>query len=187
MSTNGKPGREDWRETRDQGQARTTRPLGDGLGWCTQNQQKCLGYIQNLCFYLTNKPLGKVEFIKFHFIESLNPFCPQMSWQTLQSTVSQTVSEMSSAVASGQCVGGDMQSNREVIPVLPIRSEAEEEDSGRVRPVASARKPVLGSTPAHLSLSTTSSLSSTSTTSAARLVQSSLRDGVAPPQPPPRR
>ena len=80
-----------------------------------------------------------------------------------------------------------MYSNRQVTPVLPIRSEAEEEDSGRVRPVASARKPVLGSTPAHLSLSTTSSLSSTSTTSAARLVQSSLRDGVAPPLPPPRR
>ena len=94
--------------------------------------------------------------------------------------------ELSSGMRS-VCGGGNMSGNKEVIPVLPIRSEAEEDDSGRVRPVASARKPVLGSTPAHLSLSTTSSLSSTSTNPAARLVQSSLRDGVAPPQPPPRR
>ena len=69
-----------------------------------------------------------------------------------------------------------------------IRSEAEEDDRGR--PVVTPRKPgQLGSTPNHLSLSTTSSLSSCSNPSQARLVQSSLRDsrdGGAPPAPPPR-
>ena len=76
---------------------------------------------------------------------------------------------------------------------LFTRSEAEEDDSrgtrgsgrkpslGQIGPdrgqigEQQTRKPSLGSTPAQLSLSTTSSLSSTSTTSAARLVQSSLR------------
>merc|ERR1719500_699989 len=61
-----------------------------------------------------------------------------------------------------------------------IRSEAEDEagvtsDSRPPRPSARS-KPSLGQGPAHLSLSTTSSLSSCSNPSQARLVQSSLRD-----------
>ena len=76
-----------------------------------------------------------------------------------------------------------------------IRSEAEDEDRGGRPPVPAGgghRKPgQLGSTPNHLSLSTTSSLSSCSNTSQARLVQSSLRDirggdSGQPPAPPPR-
>ena len=74
-----------------------------------------------------------------------------------------------------------------------IRSEAEDEaaasDLRPPRPSARA-KPGLGSGPAHLSLSTTSSLSSCSNPSQARLVQSSLRDvrdsSGPPPAPPPR-
>ena len=60
-----------------------------------------------------------------------------------------------------------------------VRSEPEEEER---REEERRRKPQLGSTPAHLSLSTTSSLSSTSATGQARLVQSSS----GPPAPPPR-
>ena len=74
-----------------------------------------------------------------------------------------------------------------------IRSEAEDEERGGRPPVPSGghRKPgQLGTTPNHLSLSTTSSLSSCSNTSQARLVQSSLRDirgdSGQPPAPPPR-
>ena len=64
-----------------------------------------------------------------------------------------------------------------------LRSEPEEEDRREDRREDKRRrKPQLGSTPAHLSLSTTSSLSSTSNTSQARLVQSSS----GPPPPPPR-
>ena len=75
-----------------------------------------------------------------------------------------------------------------------IRSEAEDEaavtsDSRPPRPSARS-KPGLGQAPAHLSLSTTSSLSSCSNPSQARLVQSSLRDirdsSGPPPAPPPR-
>ena len=75
-----------------------------------------------------------------------------------------------------------------------IRSEAEDEaavtsDSRPPRPSARS-KPSLGQGPAHLSLSTTSSLSSCSNPSQARLVQSSLRDirdsSGPPPAPPPR-
>ena len=75
-----------------------------------------------------------------------------------------------------------------------IRSEAEDEaavtsDSRPPRPSARS-KPGLGQGPAHLSLSTTSSLSSCSNPSQARLVQSSLRDirdsSGPPPAPPPR-
>ena len=73
-----------------------------------------------------------------------------------------------------------------------VRSEPEEEERQERR-----RKPQLGSTPAHLSLSTNSSLSSASTTSQARLVQSSAASGGGhgghggghgggPPAPPPR-
>ena len=62
-----------------------------------------------------------------------------------------------------------------------VRSEPEEEERQEGR----RRKPQLGSTPAHLSLSTNSSLSSASTTSQARLVQSSAASGC-PPAPPPR-
>ena len=65
-----------------------------------------------------------------------------------------------------------------------MRSEAEEE-AGDKRPAPVSRKPGLGATPAHLSLSTTSSLSSCS--SQARLVQSSLRDTSGPPPAPPPR
>ena len=61
-----------------------------------------------------------------------------------------------------------------------VRSEPEEEERQERR-----RKPQLGSTPAHLSLSTNSSLSSASTTSQARLVQSSA-GSAGPPAPPPR-
>ena len=67
-----------------------------------------------------------------------------------------------------------------------IRSEAEEEDRGQRPPPVSRKPGQLGSTPAHLSLSTTSSLSSCSATGQARLVQSSLRDSAQPPAPPPR-
>lgn len=69
-----------------------------------------------------------------------------------------------------------------------IRSEAEDEERGRP-PVPGRRLGQLGSTPNHLSLSTTSSLSSCSNPSQARLVQSSLKDsreGGQPPAPPPR-
>ena len=70
-----------------------------------------------------------------------------------------------------------------------IRSEAEEETAGDRPPRPGPRKAGLGSGPAHLSLSTTSSLSSCSNPSQARLVQSSLRearDSGTPPAPPPR-
>merc|ERR1712013_151665 len=67
-----------------------------------------------------------------------------------------------------------------------MRSEGED-DMERKIPPQNGRKPgQLGSTPNHLSLSTTSTLSSSSTTSQARLVQSSLRETNGPPVPPPR-
>ena len=67
-----------------------------------------------------------------------------------------------------------------------MRSEGED-DIERKMPPQNGRKPgQLGSTPNHLSLSTTSTLSSSSTTSQARLVQSSLRENNGPPVPPPR-
>ena len=70
-----------------------------------------------------------------------------------------------------------------------IRSEAEDEAAGDLRPPRPSPRPKgLGSGPAHLSLSTTSSLSSCSNPSQARLVQSSLRDirdNSTPPAPPP--
>jgi hypothetical protein len=67
-----------------------------------------------------------------------------------------------------------------------MRSEGED-DMERKMPPQNGRKPgQLGSTPNHLSLSTTSTLSSSSTTSQARLVQSSLRENNGPPAPPPR-
>ena len=71
-----------------------------------------------------------------------------------------------------------------------IRSEAEDEAAGDLRPPRPSPRPkALGQGPAHLSLSTTSSLSSCSNPSQARLVQSSLRDirdNSTPPAPPPR-
>ena len=66
-----------------------------------------------------------------------------------------------------------------------LRSEGEDEVDRKV-PTQNGRKPgQLGSTPNHLSLSTSSTLSSSSTTSVARLVQSSAPQG-GPPAPPPR-
>lgn len=66
-----------------------------------------------------------------------------------------------------------------------VRSKAEDENTeGNRNSVTRGGGPgQLGATPSHLSLSTTSTLSSASTTSQARLVQSSQRDSAPPPPP----
>eukprot|EP00090_Calanus_glacialis_P043179 TRINITY_DN7639_c0_g1_i2.p1 TRINITY_DN7639_c0_g1~~TRINITY_DN7639_c0_g1_i2.p1 ORF type:complete len:2132 (+),score=281.42 TRINITY_DN7639_c0_g1_i2:95-6490(+) len=67
-----------------------------------------------------------------------------------------------------------------------MRSEGEDDMERKMLPQNGRKPGQLGSTPNHLSLSTTSTLSSSSTTSQARLVQSSLRENNGPPAPPPR-
>lgn len=64
-----------------------------------------------------------------------------------------------------------------------VRSEAEDEEGNRNSVTRGGGPGQLGATPSHLSLSTTSTLSSASTTSQARLVQSSQRDSAPPPPP----
>jgi len=67
-----------------------------------------------------------------------------------------------------------------------MRSEGEDDLERKILSQNGRKPGQLGSTPNHLSLSTTSTLSSSSTTSQARLVQSSLRENNGPPAPPPR-